>query len=136
MPFSRYSARFVLTFAAAPSLATFAMSYSTMSLTSCSKLVFAGFHPNLAFALVGSHLLDNLNEAHRVSHSLTESLNPFTSHAIVFFSSCPLRKNSSTLAPVTIAASTSRNDVRRYQRSILPSFKAFNSTVGQRCTLH
>ena len=54
IPFSRYSARFVRTLAAAPSEATFAMSASTISFTNCSKVVLAGFHPNLALALVGS----------------------------------------------------------------------------------
>ena len=54
IPFSRYSARFVLTFEATLSAATFAISCSTISCTSCSKLVVCGFHPSLAFAFVGS----------------------------------------------------------------------------------
>ena len=54
IPFSRYSARLVRTFAAAPSLATFAMSWFTMIFTSSSKVVFDGFQPSFAFAFVGS----------------------------------------------------------------------------------
>ena len=53
-PFSRYSARFVRTRLAASSAATLRMSLSTMSFTSCSNVVFCGFQPSSALALVGS----------------------------------------------------------------------------------
>ena len=54
IPFSKYSAKLVLTLAAAPSAATFAISLSTMIFTNSSKLVFDGFQPSIAFAFVGS----------------------------------------------------------------------------------
>ena len=49
MPFSRYSAKLVRTFSAAPSEATLAMSLSTMRCTNSSNDVLAGFQPNFAF---------------------------------------------------------------------------------------
>ena len=54
IPFSKYSSRFVLTFSAAPSDATLAISLSTIRLTSSSKLVLLGFQPSFALAFVGS----------------------------------------------------------------------------------
>ena len=54
IPFSRYSARLVLTFAATPSPATLAISESTIIFTRSSKLVLEGFQPSMALAFVGS----------------------------------------------------------------------------------